>query len=461
MFAYSTSLPEYLDYVASAMNRQDILDDPRMCHLLENPVLKDNMEMALHFRDAKYGGYDEKKEFLEYFFCNGPELDSDTILYYREKCYLDPIYLQIAEIEFGNFEIIDQLRAEKYGKKSEEGNCFTQPCNYLGPFGVSIGMMGDSNNFLTLSNIFAKQAKPKTDENKDDSESSEVGAGKKNENGEDTVWGHIRQHVTQKIIPNIRTGIQSLYNNMQGDMQKFVNRCEKTGITKHISLGDPVAIDRSESISAASKINIYNNMGDCARLWQHMRQFNAYDPEKNKREPIPDDAVVANKSPQGTSIDNANPTTSIDKISTPSLRAMAASGDEIAKVKVELREGVSMTLEAIQEEKQKDMLTFAQNKSEETTMAIANSSGAGLSNPLSDIAFIGNTNDFPETQAEAKQVQPIETSTAATITKEQKEKVQAYIVNARPANKPFRETVRNIAKVESQKSTERVVKNKS
>lgn len=331
MFAYSTNLPYYFDYVASAMTRQDILDDPKMCHLLEDPRLKDNMEMALHYKSAKRGGYNEKKEFLEYFFCNGPELEPDTILYYREKCFMDPIYLQIAEIEFSNIEIIDQLRTSKYKKSNDLEDCFTKPCNYLGPFGSSIGMMGDSNNFLTLSNIFAKKKKEMTEGKSDNKDSDKPGEGTKDEDGDDTVWGNVRQHVTNKLIPKIRIQMQTLYNNMQAEMKGFADRAKDVGVLKHISLGDPVAIDRSEAISAASKINIFNRMGDCARLWQHMRKFNAYDPEKNKKEPIPDDAVVANKSPQGTSIDSTPKTSVKKKVSASTTSQLAANGDKVSQ----------------------------------------------------------------------------------------------------------------------------------
>lgn len=276
------------------------------------------MELALKFKEAKRGGYNEKREFLEYFFCNGPELEPDTILYYRDKCNREPIYLEIAEIEFANFEIVDSIREYKYGKGNDTGNCFTKPCNYLGPLSKSVGMIGDSNNFLTLSNIFAKHKKTVKDK---DGKEVEI---------EESVWGGIRQHMMQMMLPNIQVGCQMLYNNMKQHMQSFLNQCEKAGITGHISLGDPVAIDRSEMLSSATKINTVSRLGDCARLWQHMRQFNPYDPKKNNKGPIEDHMKVDNKETDGSAKDSTPPTAPI-KYAPPSVvKAAANKGDKLS-----------------------------------------------------------------------------------------------------------------------------------
>lgn len=313
-----------MDYLASTRTREEILNDPLLCHFLQNPYLKDNMELALKFKEAKRGGYNEKREFLEHFFCNGPELEPDTILYYRDKCNQDPVYLEIAEIEFSNFELVDTIRASKYGKDSSEGNCFTKPCNYLGPLSKSIGMIGDSNNFLTLSNIFAKNKKKVKD-----AKGKEVEI-------EESVWGNIRQHMVQMMLPDLQVGCQVLYNNMKHHMQSFLNDCERAGITDHISLGDPVSIDRSELLSSATKINTVNRLGDCARLWQHMRQFNPYDPKKNTKGPIEDHMKVDNKETDGSAKDHTAPTSPVKYATPTSISAAAAKGNKTAEATKEL-----------------------------------------------------------------------------------------------------------------------------
>ena len=279
------------------------------------------MEIALAYHDAKQGGYLEKKQFVEYLLCNGPELEADTILYYREKAYQDPIYLQIAEIEFNDMSIVDNLRVNKYGKSNDLNDCFTKPCNYLGPMSSIVGLMGDSNNFRTLPNIFSTLLHGTEEEKKDLK----------------AAWGNIRQHLSNKILPNITRAYHVLYNGMYDHMKDFVDECEKAGITKHITLGDPYSIDRADNISAATKINLYNQLGDCARLWEHMRRFNPYDENQNRKGPIPGTAMVDNKSMSGTSVDRTTMPTLVSQLPQTKLQEVAAHGNKQAQWELDLQ----------------------------------------------------------------------------------------------------------------------------
>ena len=71
MYAYKTNSADYLDYVASVKSRKEIMADPDLCLLLENELIRDNMEMAIRWNEAKYGDYQDKYDFMEYFMCNG------------------------------------------------------------------------------------------------------------------------------------------------------------------------------------------------------------------------------------------------------------------------------------------------------------------------------------------------------------------------------------------------------
>lgn len=102
MIPYKTNSADYLDYVASVMNREQILADPELCSLLENPYIKDNMETALAWRAAKFGDYQDKYNFVEYYLCNGPELDADTLLHYRALAQADPVVMEIAYSYFND-----------------------------------------------------------------------------------------------------------------------------------------------------------------------------------------------------------------------------------------------------------------------------------------------------------------------------------------------------------------------
>jgi hypothetical protein len=116
MYAYKTNSPHYLDYVASLKTREQILADPDLCPLLENPYIKDNMEIALRWNKAKYGDYQDKYDFLEYLMCNGPELDADTILHYRLRAYNDPVCMEIAYSYLSDTQKLAEIRKDKYEK---------------------------------------------------------------------------------------------------------------------------------------------------------------------------------------------------------------------------------------------------------------------------------------------------------------------------------------------------------
>ena len=64
-YIYTSNSPEYLAYIASVYTRDEIKNNPRLCVLLENPYIKDNMELALSHREAELGGIDEKRNFIE------------------------------------------------------------------------------------------------------------------------------------------------------------------------------------------------------------------------------------------------------------------------------------------------------------------------------------------------------------------------------------------------------------
>lgn len=141
MRPYTSNSPQYLDYIAANRTRDEIKADPKLCVLLENEYIKDNMELALRWKEAKYGDYQAKYDFAEYLMCNGPEIDADTILHYREMALLDPIIVEISYSYLSNTEVLQKLRKQKYGKEVDE--CFKNPCFYMGRFSAAMGSEGD------------------------------------------------------------------------------------------------------------------------------------------------------------------------------------------------------------------------------------------------------------------------------------------------------------------------------
>lgn len=296
-FVYTSNSPEFLNYVAHTKTRNDIINDPRLCVLLEDPHIKDNMELALLFREAQYGDYEAKKDFIGFLLANGPELDTDTIMYYREKILHNKTYTDIYVNEYKyKMSIIDELRITKYGKDTTDTNdllnCLSNPCDYLGPFSSSIGVMGDDKNFNTLSNVISRLSEPVKDKDGKDTSSR--------------VWGSIPQHMIGKLIPDLEKAYRTLLGNMSASYNEFVENINDSFGKDLQTVGDAKAEDRSKDAAAAVKLNIVSNLGDCSRIWESMRRLRVYDPSKNAKKPF---EAISKKTVDGAVAPNYIPDT--------------------------------------------------------------------------------------------------------------------------------------------------------
>lgn len=295
-FIYSSNSPEFLNYIASTKTRNDIINDQRLCVLLEDPYIKDNMELALLYRAAQYGNYDDKKEFLGFFLANGPELDTDTLMFFREKIVHSPTYMEIYKNEFPDLSVIDDLRINKYKKDTTDTNellnCLQNPCEYLGPFSASIGLLGDDKNFNTLSNMFSRLSAP--------GEKDKDGTAKDKDDSS-TIWGNIRQHVISKLIPDIEKSYRTMLGSMSKSYEEFSKKLQSKGLGKDVTtFGDKKAEEMAKDVGAAVKVNVVSNLGDCARIWEQMRRLRVYDPSKNAKRPF--NGPGSNKSSDGNPI---------------------------------------------------------------------------------------------------------------------------------------------------------------
>ena len=345
-YIYTSNTPEYLNFIAFTKTRDDIKNDPNLCKLLEDPLIKENMEAALLYHDAYYGDYENKREYVGYILANGPELDTDTLMYHREKILLNPSLYNAYKGNFKDIEQVEKLREEKYNKpvvryttytteytETDERNdnekrndlldCLQNPCDYLGPFSASIGLVGDKKNFQTLENVFARitSKKAKEEENKKkkeeeekkkknekktketssnnsssepkektakDSESSEKDGTKESpEDEEYGVWGHIREHVAGKILPDLDKGYRKMMSMMGFQFQELGNELVKNGVGQAAAkTGDKGAEEKANEISALVKTKIVSTLGDCNRIWEQMRRLRVYDPAANGKKPF-------------------------------------------------------------------------------------------------------------------------------------------------------------------------------
>ena len=355
MYAYKTNSSEYLDYVAASLTREQIKADPDLCLLLENEYIKDNMELALRYHQAKYGDYQDKYDFVEYYLCNGPEIDADTLLHYRSKIYNDPVCMEIAYSYLSDVNQLIKIRKNTYGKDSD--GCFQNPCFYLGNFSAVMGSTGDSANTNTIHNIIGgwinsvcdkkKMAKARTD--------LQVGCGVITKQQQDEILakasindtmnniheaigsgtvispssdgipstdnlpkppnvGGISKHFQQAVIPSIKEGWNLMMAQIMGSSSEFTKELtSKTrGLWDACKVGDWMARPMSEMIDLVSKANVHRQLGDCARMWEQVRKLRIYGPENNFV-PIRPDQLVGNKNPDGTPINpiyNPQPTVS-------------------------------------------------------------------------------------------------------------------------------------------------------
>lgn len=336
MYAYKTNSPDYLDYLASVMTRDEILADPDKCFLLENEYIKDNMEIALRWAAAKNGSYQQKYEFVEYLMCNGTELDADTILHYRAKCDIDPVYKQIGYGYFNDGETINQIRKEKYGKESD--GCFSNPCMYLGRFSAVMGSIGDVKATYSPFNMIADWVNSKSNEEKaisvysrqveqgliteEEYESliEEAKQKDKNEKNPDVIapsggsipsgqsaadkhpaCGGGRPCFEQGVIPSVVKGWKMLMGAvLEGDAQFAEELTSKRNCLQNaLRTGDWISPKVSELLDLTSKANVKRHLGDCSRLWSQVRRLRLFGSE-NAYTVVPADSLTNGSNVDGS-----------------------------------------------------------------------------------------------------------------------------------------------------------------
>lgn len=349
MFAYKTNSPQYLDYIASVLSRKQIQADPNLCLLLENEYIKDNMEMAIRWNEAKYGDYQAKYDFVEYFMCNGTELDADTILHYRAKCFTDTTIMEIAHSYFANTGVIAETRKSKYGKETDD--CFQNPCFYLGRFSGVMGHLGDVENtygvFSWMSNVLrakglrekqvASMANKKANNGQITREEAEVkindakanekkvqekGSNSSSPVGSDNVVqpttsddaesecnnvptiAMVTKCFTTVIPESFQRGWNQWWKSVTDGTTDFTDEIIQStnGILNAEKIGDWTASKFGGMFELIAKANVRRQLGDCGRLWSQVRRLNLFSPN-NAFGPINPSQLAGNQYPDGTPTD--------------------------------------------------------------------------------------------------------------------------------------------------------------
>lgn len=340
MFPYKTNTPQYLDYVASTLSREQIKNDPTLCLLLENPYIRDNMEVAIRYNEAKGGDFQAKYDFLEYFLANGPELDADTIMHYRGKCYNDPVMMEIA---FSYFTKEYDYSSARAANGKDTNDCFQNPCFYLDKISPQMGRLGDKENtygsFSYLANfIRAKAGELKsaisiTDEQVRTGQITQEEANKRIEaakasdaanaaaQGDDKIRpdgpnddeanenrvspaGDISKSYVGLIPPSVQRGWNSWWKSGIDTLSEFAAELvdDAHGIANSKRIGDWMSTKVAEMFSRSSQAQVKKALGDCGRLWSQQRRLNVFNPSENSFGPINFSQLVGGMTPQGTEI---------------------------------------------------------------------------------------------------------------------------------------------------------------
>lgn len=330
---FASNSPQYLEYVARYMTREEIENHPILCQWLNNPYTKDNMELAIRFNLAEDGDYQDKKDFVEYYMCNGPEIDADTMLYYRQKILLDDTYREIAYTYYMNMDVVDYIRKKVYNKSheyfsysgsgEEKTNCFKAPCSYLGPISCrAINIEDADENSSSAVNTLAERRDaflrwggsqftngPATTQDDEDMVPDAEGAS--GDTPANVKTGGLPKWALHLFPPATLENYNTFIEHRNEQNRHFVRELAKKKQLHKTQVGDSKCIVMSEAWKLLAKANNKRNMGDCDRLLRQVAYFNPHDPSMNKRRPISDTEIVKNTAPDGTPATQVpNPTAS-------------------------------------------------------------------------------------------------------------------------------------------------------
>lgn len=318
MFLYKISSVDKL--LSIVKSREQILNDPNLCKLLESPLLKDDTELAIHYKEYQLGYPDAGKKFVDYFYTHGPELDVGTLDEWRDIILNDPdLYKESLR---NNLEL-GEIWAEKQNDDSGASyawlgalaDCLAHPCSYTNPISPVIGIIGDSTSKYSLKNT--KQ---------DDAELVSTG---------------LPAFIVNKIPKALTQGCIQLVNMISeqtADVAAIASREKSTAKEDQFILSD------AELIGGDILADIASRMGDCFRLYEKKRRYNPYDYSQNQEKADREGHTVTDKkgvkhnvSPIGNAIQPVN-------------RAKVNSDNNILKPKTNAKEIIKNNIQDMDDE---------------------------------------------------------------------------------------------------------------
>lgn len=269
MFIYKISSIDKL--LTIAKNRDYVQNNPELCKLLENPLLKDDIELAIKYNEYKANYPNAGKDFVDYFYTHGPELDTGTLVEWRDIIERDPELLEYAKYNDTQIETIweNKKKNKDYSWLNDIYDCLSKPCQYLGMISPSIGSLADT------------QAKYS---NKNTTSSDNL-----------SLLG-IPTYMVNKMPKYITQGIMQLTDMIAQQSADVLNTITSSkGTVKE----DPYIIKNSELIGGDILSEIASRMGDCFRIYEYQKRFNPYNYEQNQEKANSFGTVVYDKNGKG------------------------------------------------------------------------------------------------------------------------------------------------------------------
>ena len=265
-----TGFPEYIESIAIGPDIEFLKTNTSLCDVAEEFNIE--LQLAYKWRGVTTSSsvLPELRNYIKYLTANGPELDTETLIYFKEKINRLPSryrYIVLDELDKA-FNKADKFRPittpvtdfstdkidddrDFLGKLADLLKNCNSPCNYFKAYGDSIGTIFDisrNNNTSTEPSSVDGSKPPAT-------------------------------HIGMNIFNKLHTSIRDSYAEM----------CARMGAAWDEIKTDKPSIVKSDTDAYSSIANVYSDAlskvkrrtQDCFRLYDYNNRYNAYNSQMN------------------------------------------------------------------------------------------------------------------------------------------------------------------------------------
>jgi hypothetical protein len=155
----NTGFPEYIESIAIGPNRDFLKTNTSLCDIADEFEIE--LELAYKWKNVttSYLVLPELRDYVKYLTINGPELDTESLIYFSDKINKVPLryknkVLDELEVAFNGGNRVNPITQDKdfLSKLADLLKDCNSPCNYFRAYGDSIGTIFDisrNNNTST------------------------------------------------------------------------------------------------------------------------------------------------------------------------------------------------------------------------------------------------------------------------------------------------------------------------